>query len=150
MGRDIKKGLFAILQGDATLLALQGGDAADTRVHNYREPDASDFTKAVPTLVTVYQMTSGGGRFNEESGVEKPNEMYQVDIWGLDPDAVEQTAGRVYALLDQSAIPTGGTFEGNWCVMVAEGDQPAATAGGKSVVLNKVQRYHVKTILKSG
>lgn len=150
MSLEIKEGLFALLQDDATLLALQGGTAADTRVHGYREPDISEFTISVKTLATVFQIPSGGGITNMEGNAQRPNEMYQVDVWGVDPDAVEQTSDRIYAVLHESAIPDQGSTQAFRIEEVAAGDMPEGSSGSKATMYHKTLRYLITSVYKSG
>ncbi len=108
---EIADWIHTTLSGDATLLGLLGGDAADTRIVDGFPDEEFILDNLDPAIISIYEAGPAAEiRTLHDNGFWKPGEEYAIDVWANDTITMDQVADRVDLLLNQKQIPAQTTF----------------------------------------
>lgn len=98
--KDIKTLIYSIITSDATFLTLTGGSASDKRFYFQFYPDQVTTTNPWCTYYTITGSITGA----EIGDIQVPDILLVIDIWGLEPDDIEDVFNRLKALLDRQEL----------------------------------------------
>lgn len=99
---NIAKWIFSTLKDDTTLQGLTGYTSSDPRIYYFHPPKAMTLNATYPAYLIYFLLGSGELPSDAVWQKQVPDETYQISIFSLVKDTVENIFTRVDALLGEN------------------------------------------------